>query len=427
LQNNVLMYSGNLLSQIGTLKARAKMVKDYSDKKEKALSKLINAKMQAEKKLADDKAKIEAKIMDEITAKPSANMSVSNKLISDLRQDSSFKTSLISMMESADKNTIKKSLKEEKIEQMGDATLYSRILKKAEEMNAFQDFDTLRAITAVEILKSKSVTLSTEERDELANSSQVLAMKANFLRNFRKGPNCALTDSGISNVLQGKEKNILDTKTEVILKDFYKITLAHEIGHSLGLTHNFVGSFDKDNFRFENEIPVEKDEKGRNYSSVMDYMPDTYLHYAGPGPYDVRALRVAYTGQIEVDSKFASKNAKQEGNSKFLTISQQKIPINDKNEISINDYKKVVLINQNWWKLENESASQLPVKAYGYCTDVHVGSSPLCNRWDLGTNPLEISQFFEKQYINQYAFMNQRGNRISLPIWTNIFLEPSQI
>ena len=80
-----------------------------------------------------------------------------------------------------------------------------------------------------------------------------------------------------------------------LLKGMWVATLAHELGHNFGLRHNFVGSFDAANFKFH---PGEA--SGRTYSSIMDYLVDDHVTYDGFGPYDVAALRAAYTGMVEL-------------------------------------------------------------------------------------------------------------------------------
>jgi hypothetical protein len=62
-------------------------------------------------------------------------------------------------------------------------------------------------------------------------------------------------------------------------------TIRHEIGHTLGLRHNFRGSL---------KTPT---------SSVMDYIPEEYaIEETGPGSYDVDALKLLY-GQTEEEPK----------------------------------------------------------------------------------------------------------------------------
>jgi hypothetical protein len=106
----------------------------------------------------------------------------------------------------------------------------------------------------------------------------------------------------------------------------------HEVGHTVGLTHNFIGSYDALNFRDEywdlrkdtigviaggeRVFPLEpqdlvnasrRTEKQLNegmqtheYSTVMDYMARFPIHAHGIGKYDEAAILFAYSGGHEV-------------------------------------------------------------------------------------------------------------------------------
>lgn len=67
------------------------------------------------------------------------------------------------------------------------------------------------------------------------------------------------------------------------MQHYYLETIAHEVGHTLGLRHNFRGSTQLVN---------------GDSASVMDYAPRAERdNYTGPGFYDVAAIRWAYFGE----------------------------------------------------------------------------------------------------------------------------------
>lgn len=64
-------------------------------------------------------------------------------------------------------------------------------------------------------------------------------------------------------------------------------TLEHEIGHNLGLRHNFKGTLGA----------VGGDERGTASRSIMEYLPNLHVIKSGIGEYDYMALSYGYTGK----------------------------------------------------------------------------------------------------------------------------------
>jgi hypothetical protein len=364
-QNNVLMYSGNLLSYIGAQKEISKIQREYQEMKDRVLKAAAPAPKAAS---SDPQSPIQSIISQAQPQKPMMSLILqpAGQVVSRAKNE------LMSQgMSSQDFEAQKRSA----LQDLNEKSYLQRILRKAVEMQAQNDESALDALTATEVLKAYGNSLSRDEKLLLSMQSRRLALLAEFEKNFRKGPACALAPH-FSNA--GDLEKIPVTE---IFSKWYSSTLAHEIGHSLGLTHNFQGSFDKDNMKFAN------DKSDRNYSSIMDYIPDTHLRYAGPGPYDVHALRAIYTGKIE---------------------------LKDGSEISLTDFKKQVLGETSWWNMDASHLAQKPVKFYNFCTDVHVGGDPTCNRWDMGTSGEEVANWYADEYRNLYPVLNSIGNRINI-------------
>ena len=245
-----------------------------------------------------------------------------------------------------------------------DKAYIHRIVKAALNLDSGEkSLENIEQITAQEILKSyaNSSLMSDLEKAALRDKIQLLAMRKRLIAMSKNRPGC------LTMFRESLGEQYATMSFAEAIKVAMKPTLAHEMGHSLGLTHNFIASTDKNNFNFS-------DEKGdiRNYSSVMDYMVESQQKYAGPGPYDVFALRAAYTGLLE----------------------------SDKGLISVDKLKASA--GGTWTALTSMLNQSSPVKKYKYCTDIDVGWEPACQRHDLGTSASEIVSNIIKDYNEAY-------------------------
>ncbi len=153
--------------------------------------------------------------------------------------------------------------------------------------------------------------------------------------------------------------------------------ILHEMGHNLGLRHNFYGSTDKPNFWGPVDLKLGSKTVKTQWesSSVMDYMSMNYENMVQPGRYDVAAIRWGYVDQIEDASG------------------------------------KVVAVNPA--KSTREQV-QKNYRLYKYCTDEDVDvavADPMCARSDVGIDPVQIVANLILEYDSSMATWNHRHKR----------------
>lgn len=241
----------------------------------------------------------------------------------------------------------------------------------------------------------------------LSRRSEMLDAAIKFDNNSKNRPGCFLysrTDINDAALVLDKDphKNLMLNFKKNIMS-----TLSHELGHAFGLMHNFKASTDKANYEFSED---KNKPTGRNYSSIMDYIADIDMHYAGPGPYDAHAVRAAYTGLVEIAP--AALNDTQ-----FKALKPQ---VGPRNLVSIDDLSKVMALKQNrpatsasFVHLTKDSINTLGlIKYYEQCDDMGVGSSALCTRFDSGGSAQEIVQNLIQDYNRGYINRNYVHDKI---------------
>ncbi|WP_413585068.1 zinc-dependent metalloprotease [Bdellovibrio sp. HCB274] len=160
----------------------------------------------------------------------------------------------------------------------------------------------------------------------------------------------------------------------IVMPEVWVPTLVHELGHNLGLRHNFGGSEDRLNFYTEGELAKMGVKHAIPYSSVMDYGYSELNLLPTLGKYDIAALRFGYNRVVQTD--------------KGATVA----------------------VPETLEKLTKEK-TDLTLRDFTYCSDESVDMNPGCKRFDKGTNYTEIVQYLIKAYNDGYMTRNFRNGR----------------
>ncbi len=233
---------------------------------------------------------------------------------------------------------------------------------------------------------------------------------------------------------------------EKLRADIYLAVTLHEVGHNMGLRHNFAGSADAINYhdqywKLRAETVIQGDraprpfykytgldgvklrsaiEKGMHefqYSSIMDYGAGFASDLHGLGKYDRAAILYGYGDLVEVfkdgSTVLSPQQAKQQlspgtwhytelprviaGNGKDFTQQIKSLTLDARRIVGLEELSK------------NSNLVEVP---YRFCSDeYHQGASD-CNRFDQGADPYERVFDMAQRYWSYYIFNAFKRGRV---------------
>lgn len=287
----------------------------------------------------------------------------------------------------------------------------------APKVSSLHGLDVLKKLStmttvASEAASSKNATELTNFGDELKQRLKggMVASLADRHQGCLMQPDFQLA-SAIKFIDSYKEKSKADVMAELESRMVFT-TMLHEVGHNLGLRHNFQGSFDESNFPAQyhklktlgtsgEPAPAVEGEWLYKYrgSSVMDYSDDFEALFKSAGPYDVAAIKYGYGDKLEKVVGIDDTGA-------FVTEDLSK------NEL---DAAKVEILAANPeasdLMVDRIASNQLHLRPYLFCTDEHVENDPTCQRFDRGVTVTEIAQSLVDDYETIYKLYGFRRGR----------------
>ncbi|MGF1511376.1 MAG: zinc-dependent metalloprotease [Myxococcota bacterium] len=214
----------------------------------------------------------------------------------------------------------------------------------------------------------------------------------------------------------------------VIAGRLAKYIMLHEIGHNLGLSHNFQGTYDALNYDANfwmslDQAPEQQIENSLDeyrHTTVMEYMSSKGLFADFLGSYDEAAIRFAYANQVQV---FTSENFRTEGGDAL------------EGWTLYNDYRKIpdhlcggscatpaarteVLTSRDWVTFDpaDPPPNEVP---YMFCDSLFDRRTPFCATFDYGSSLSEIQANYYNMWKLYFPFNNFSRGRLS-PLGWNI-------
>ncbi|MBT9557511.1 MAG: hypothetical protein IV100_15830 [Myxococcales bacterium] len=212
-----------------------------------------------------------------------------------------------------------------------------------------------------------------------------------------------------------------------------KSTAEHELGHSLGLRHNFAGSYDALNFpktywdlhggeagfpappRTQAQIEGRMDEY--RYSSIMEYAGRFNADIQGLGHYDRAAIMFGYAEQVEV---FKAPPVDPLATSLYGVYDLRYALQQHRHYSALPDSlggvdamfdREFVPFQTVRDQLEGKAPYTHWEVPYRFCSDEYEGATEWCAVYDAGSDPYEIVVDAATRYRNYYFFEAFKGDR----------------
>jgi len=235
-----------------------------------------------------------------------------------------------------------------------------------------------------------------------------------------------------------KDAGPRDVIRQKILERVFASTTQHEIGHTLGLRHNFGGSFDAVNYHesywelrgnepvpFAEPTPSQKAAGMRElqYSTVMDYGARFTSDIHGIGLYDAAAIRFGYGQLVDVFETAPADPVADVYGAKYALQDFRhytSLPWAFGGDAKAMYRRRMVPYKQLVDQMTGASTGTLVEVPYRFCSDEYEGALAWCNAWDDGADALEIVRNASDAYENYYIFNSFARDARGAEPWSHL-------
>ena len=253
-----------------------------------------------------------------------------------------------------------------------------------------------------------------------------------------------------------------DAVRTMLRHPIFDAVMAHELGHTLGLRHNFAASFDSLNYPARywelrddgrmaprawdplSEAEIDGRIRELQYASVMDYGNNFVVtDAAGIGHYDRAAIKMGYGDLVEVFTE--ADDPSELAWVAFMQANAWPVPVAtasfyEGSEITAYTYTDVPALLGGVERLERRAdvpyrslvadaalaadgidaplvdGAGRPAVPYRFCSDETVDLGPDCMTYDAGADPYETLQSVIDTYWDYYVFAAFRRERLGFDV-----------
>jgi hypothetical protein len=210
---------------------------------------------------------------------------------------------------------------------------------------------------------------------------------------------------------------------EIAANRLIKHVMLHELGHNVGLAHNFEGSYDALNYPNQfwqlhwasDQEKLEGQYLEFRNTTVMEYLSGKGAFSDALGKYDEAALRFAYGNQVatfsspSVDASLAGGESLR--NWRYYN-DYRKIPdyLCGAGGCASDDVRRDVINTRSWVDFDPQDppANEVP---YLFCDNYYDRMTPFCATFDYGSNLREIHANYYSMWSDYFFFRNFARDR----------------